>query len=141
MCRYSVHVIKPGTPPSPADLRHVMRKPALCISEKKDAVTAKLLSAFVFATWIVTIPLLSKSKISSLYSQAIFCAYTARLVSNPFGNLIVGFLMTCSAFCHYIIFSLTLRKHAHMIYSNFLRSKSIIFRENFLIFFLFLLKT
>ena len=35
----------------------VMRKPAFCICENKEAdqlaVTAKLISAFVFATWIV----------------------------------------------------------------------------------------
>ena len=30
-----------------------MRKPSICICEYKDAVTAKLISAFVFATWIV----------------------------------------------------------------------------------------
>ena len=31
----------------------VLRKPAFCICENKDAVTAQLISAFVFATWIV----------------------------------------------------------------------------------------
>ena len=45
----------------------VMRKPAFCICEISCAVTALLISAFVFATWIYsTIPLLHKSEISSL---------------------------------------------------------------------------
>ena len=42
-------------------MSRVMRKPTFCICENKDAdqlrgsfaVTAKLISAFVFATWIV----------------------------------------------------------------------------------------
>ena len=39
-------------------LSHLVRKPTFCICETKDAdqlrgVTAKLISAFVFATWIV----------------------------------------------------------------------------------------
>ena len=39
-------------------MSHVMRKPTICICENKDAdqlrgYTAKLISAFVFATWIV----------------------------------------------------------------------------------------
>ena len=38
-------------------MSRVVRKPAFCICENKDAdqlaVTAKLISAFVFATWIV----------------------------------------------------------------------------------------
>ena len=35
------------------DMSRVMRKPAFCIWEKDFVVTAKLISAFVFATWIV----------------------------------------------------------------------------------------
>ena len=47
-----------------------MRKPAFCIYENKDpdsfAVTAKLISAFVFGYIDSTIPLLPKYEISSL---------------------------------------------------------------------------
>ena len=54
-----------------ADMSHVMRKPNFTYAKTKKqinfAVTAKLISAFVFATYIdSTIPLLSKSEISSL---------------------------------------------------------------------------
>ena len=70
----SIHIIK--------------RKQAFYICENKDAdsfaVTTKLVSAFV------TFP----------YFQplAIVCAYTARFVSDLFGNHIVGFLMTLLIF-------------------------------------------
>ena len=46
-----------------------MRKPAFCICENKDAVTAKLISTFVFATLIVL----------SLY----FLSFVSDLVGNP----------------------------------------------------------
>ena len=36
----------------PSHMSRIVRKPAFCICENKDA-TAKLISAFVFATWIV----------------------------------------------------------------------------------------
>ena len=60
-----------------------MGKPTICICENK--VTAKLISAVVFATWIVHFlffinPLL-----------ALFCACAGRFVSDLFGNHIVGF--------------------------------------------------
>ena len=34
-------------------MSHLVGKPTICIGENKDAVTAKLISAFVFATRIV----------------------------------------------------------------------------------------
>ena len=54
-----------------ADMSRVMRKPNFAYAKTKTqisfAVTAKLISAFVFATYIdSTITLLSKSEISSL---------------------------------------------------------------------------
>ena len=56
----------------------VMRKPAFCVCENKDAETARLISAFVFAT------LLPKSKISGFL--AIFFRGTAWFVSDLVGN-------------------------------------------------------
>ena len=72
-----------------------MRIPTFCICENKDAdqlrgfLTAKLISAFVFATWIV----------QSLYflnfmTLDIFCGRTAWNASDQVGNKNVGFLMT-----------------------------------------------
>ena len=61
-----------------------MRKPAFCIYAKTKtqisfAITAKLISAFVFATWIVH-P--STSYIRNFKPLAIFCGCTARFVSD-----------------------------------------------------------
>ena len=51
----------------------VVRKPTFCIYAKtKTQISAQLISAFVFATKIsFTIPLLSKSEISSLYPSSV----------------------------------------------------------------------
>ena len=50
--------------------QRIMRKPTFAYAKTKTqisfAVTLKLISAFVFDTWIVQIPLLSKSEILSL---------------------------------------------------------------------------
>ena len=45
------------------NLSCVMYNLAFCICENKDAVTAQLISAFVFTTYKSTIPLLPKSEI------------------------------------------------------------------------------
>ena len=60
-----------------------MRKPAFCICENKDAVTAKLISVFVFATRIVH-P--SSSYIQNFKPLAILCGCTAQFVSDLVGN-------------------------------------------------------
>ena len=64
-----------------------VRKPAFCICENKDAdqlcVHAKLISAFVFATWIVQYLLFLNTNFKPL---AIFCDYTARFVSDLVRN-------------------------------------------------------
>ena len=63
----------------------VMRKPAFCICENKDvdllicAVTAQLISAFVFATWIV-------QSLFSFKPLNIFYSCTAWFVSDRVGN-------------------------------------------------------
>ena len=54
------------------------------------AVTAKLISAFVFATQIVQFLYFLNP---NFQPPAIFCACAARFVSNLFGNHIVGFPM------------------------------------------------
>ena len=66
-----------------------MRKPVFAYAKTKSqiscTVTARLISAFVFAACIVfNIPLLSKSEISSLLT--ILCGSTARFVSDLIGN-------------------------------------------------------
>ena len=70
-----------------------MRKPEFCVYENKGAdsfaVTAKLISAFVFATRIEQFLYFLNLKFPSLT----FCACTARFVSDLVGNHIVGFLM------------------------------------------------
>ena len=55
------------------------------------AVTAKLISAFVFATWIVCNP--STALIQNFQPLAIFSGCTAWFVSDLVRNHIVGFLM------------------------------------------------
>ena len=67
-----------------------MGKPTICISENKDAdqlivVTAKLISAFVFATRIVQFLFYLNLKFQA--SSSFLCW----LVSDLFGNHIVGF--------------------------------------------------
>ena len=65
-----------------------MRIPAFCICENKDAdqlrfaVTAKLISAFVFATWIVQ----SLFYLNPKSQDSILCGCTARFVSDLVGN-------------------------------------------------------
>ena len=65
----------------------VVRKPAFCICENKTqisfAVTAKLISAFVFATWIVQSLFY---QIKNFKPLAIFCGSTAWFVSDLVGN-------------------------------------------------------
>ena len=68
-----------------------MGKPTICIGENKDtdsfAVTAKLISAFVFATRIVQFLFYLNPKFQA--SSSFLCLY--RFVSDLFGNHIVGF--------------------------------------------------
>ena len=70
-----------------------MGKPTICIGENKGADPLRgnreADQRLCFRYTDSTIPLLSKSKISSL--QPSFCACTARFVSDMFGNHIVGF--------------------------------------------------
>ena len=70
-----------------------MGKPTICIGENKDAdqlrSNCEADQRFCFRNTDSTIPLLSKSKISSLYPS--FCDCTGRFVSDLFGNHIVGF--------------------------------------------------
>ena len=68
------------------DISSIMRKPAFCICQNKTqisfAVTGKLISAFVFATWIISLFFLNP-KFKPL---AIFCGCTefvSDLVGNP----------------------------------------------------------
>ena len=71
-----------------------MGKPTICIGENKDEDTAKLISAFVYATqidWDSTIPVLSKSKISSLYPSSVTVQPGLCLTWSE--TQIVGFLM------------------------------------------------
>ena len=72
-----------------------MSKPTFCIREKTKAqisfaVTVKLISTFVFATWIVQFPYFI---IPNFKPLAIFCACTVGCVSDLFRNHIVVFLM------------------------------------------------
>ena len=69
------------------NLSHTMRKSTLCICENKGAY-----QRLNFCYTDSTIPFLSKSKI--FQPLAIFFACTARFLSDPFGNHILGFLMT-----------------------------------------------
>ena len=55
------------------------------------AVTAKLITAFVFATWIVLFLYFLNPNFQPL---CIFCACTAQFVSDLFKNHNVGFLLT-----------------------------------------------
>ena len=89
-----------------------MRKPTICLGKNKGAdqlrsyceadqrlkaqisfaVTAKLISAFVFATRIVQFLLDLNRKLSfKLLHVALFCDCTGRFMSDLFGNHIVGF--------------------------------------------------
>ena len=56
ICTFIFTYAKSRFPHDGAQMSRVMRKPTFCICENKDAdqlaVTAKLISAFVFATWI-----------------------------------------------------------------------------------------
>ena len=56
------------------------------------AVTVKLISAFVFATWIVQFLYFLNPKFPT--SSLLLTACTARFVSNKFRNHTIGFLMT-----------------------------------------------
>ena len=73
-----------------------MRKPTFCICENKNADQLRGNSeadqrlCFRYILVNSTIPLLSKSEISSL---AIFCSCTAWIVSDQVGNQNVGFLI------------------------------------------------
>ena len=78
---------------------HIVRKPTFCIGENKGAVqlrsNCEADQHLCFRYTDSTIPLFSKIKISSL-----FCASTARFVSDLFKTHIVGFLMTWLTCCH-----------------------------------------
>ena len=65
----------------------VMRKQTFCICRNKGAHQQRLCFRYTDST----LPLLSKSKTSSLEP---FCACTARSVSDLFGNHVAGFLIT-----------------------------------------------
>ena len=71
-----------------------MRKPTFCICKNKgtDQVRSNCEAdhRLCFCYTDSTIPTLSKSEISK--PLAIFCACTARFVSDLFGNHVVGFL-------------------------------------------------
>ena len=71
------------------DVSHRIRKPTICIGENKGAVTAQLISTFVFATQIVQslFFLIPNFKI-----LAIFCDCTACLCCTWSETQIVGFL-------------------------------------------------
>ena len=79
-----------------------MRKPTICICENKDADQLRgnreADQRLCFRYTDSTIPLLAKSEISK--SLVIFCACTARFVSDLLENHIVGFptrwLISCS---------------------------------------------
>ena len=75
------------------DLSRRMGKPTICIGETKAqtsfAVTAKLISVFVFATRTVHILFLL---IPNFKLLTFFCDCTARFVSDLVGTQIVGFL-------------------------------------------------
>ena len=64
---------------------HCIRKPTIyiCENKRRRSVTAKLISAFVFATWIVQSP---SSFIQNFQPLTIFCNCTARFVSDLAGN-------------------------------------------------------
>ena len=72
-------------------LRRVVRKPAFCICENKDAdqlrITAKLINAFVFALWIVQFLFYLNTKFQAsshlllLYSQV--CVRPGRKPRRP----------------------------------------------------------
>ena len=78
-----------------AEMSRVMRKPAFCICENKDAdqlrgnreADQRLFFRYIDST----IPLLSKSK--NFKPVAIFCSCTAWFVSEQVRNQNVGFLM------------------------------------------------
>ena len=74
-----------------------MRKPTFCICENKDADQLRgnreRDQRLCFRYIDSTIPLLSKSEISSL-DLAIFCSCTAWFVSDQVGSQNVGFLVT-----------------------------------------------
>ena len=69
-------------------LSHIMRKPYA--KTKSIAVTAKLISAFVFTTWIVQYLYFLNSNFPA---SSIFSTCTAQFVSDLVRNHIVGFLM------------------------------------------------
>ena len=75
-------------------LSRPMGKPTICIGENKGAdqlrSNCEADQRLCFRYVDSAIPLLSKSKIASLY-VAIFCDCTAQFVSDLFGNHIVGF--------------------------------------------------
>ena len=101
-----------------------MGKPTICICENKDADQLRgnreADQRLCFRYKDSTIPLLSRSKISK--SLAIFCACTARFVSDLFGNHIVGFptrRLICYMYqpvCFYLIFFL---EHVGLHHINF----------------------
>ena len=60
-----------------------MRKPVFCICKNKDAIQPDQRLCFCYKD--STVPLLSKSEVSSLYSA--FCGCAAWFVSDLVGNL------------------------------------------------------
>ena len=66
-------------------LSRVMRKPTFCICENKDADQhAKLISVFVFATWIVQYLFFLHTKFqASSHLQWLCCLVCVRPVQNP----------------------------------------------------------
>ena len=88
-------------------LSHIMRKPDFCICENKavDQLTMKLISAIVFATKIVQSLYFLNPHFKPL---AIFCKFTAWLVSDQVGNQNIGFLMTWLSWLVCVLLSLSL---------------------------------
>ena len=73
-------------------LGHCTRKPTICICENKDAdqLTAKMISAYVFASRIVQF--LYFLNLHNFHLLTIFCDCTGRFVLDLVGTHIVGFL-------------------------------------------------
>ena len=75
-----------------------MRKQIICIMRKQMAVTAKLISTFVFATWIVHF---FPFQIRNFKLVALFYDCISNFVSDLFKNHIVGFPMRRFIYCTY----------------------------------------
>ena len=89
LCGYTVCQCFLNKIPSLYEPRH--EKTNNLQTRKQRHRSAKLISAFVFTTWILQFFFLLNLKFPA---SSIFCARTARFVLSLFGNNIVGFHMT-----------------------------------------------